>query len=238
MHRSTTHRSSAPRRQRRLLVGIVLITLLGAAAAASGVTLGASATIDATVHDVPLDPELRAGLGTVTARSPDGDRVARLRLERDGERVVLRGVLPDLAGSPLLEPITSLELWPCPVNVTNRAHFLPVQLHADGLGAVNLGTAAPAPDPLPGDVLLVFVYADAAVSVAATCSGELDEPLVVDVRLHSGWNLLASELVHDAGGRHLWLRASTATERARARWFAGPSGTTGPRRLDVVPRGD
>lgn len=210
----------------------------GAALGESGVTLGESATIDAEVFGVPPEPELRERIGAVAARSPDGDLVARLRLSLDGERVVLQGELPSLTGSPLLAPITSEELWPCPVEVDRRANFLPTRFDAEGLGMLILGTEPPHPQPLPGELTLVLVYADQTVSVRASCDVDPRPQLEIDLQLQPGWNLLASELLRDAEGERLLLRTATDDEIARARWYAFTTAPVAPDRLELEPRED
>lgn len=209
---------------RTSLLGSLLLAcaLLGAAAAQGGVTLGPSATIDAELHGVPVEPETRQALGRVEAHTPERDVIATLQLSLDDERVMLRGELPDLAGSRLLEPITSETLWPCPVEVSDpAARFLPINLHAEGLGSLQLGTDPPSAEPLPGEISLVLVYADAAVAVQATCREDGPEmTLVVDAALRPGWNLLASELQHDAEDEQVLLRKATPEELAQARWYA------------------
>lgn len=224
-----------------LLGTLLACALVSAAVAQGGVTLGPSATIDAELHGVPVEPETRQALGPVEARPPDGEVIARLQLRLDGERVMLRGVLPDLSDSALLEPITSEDLWPCPVHVDDpAARFLPVNLHAEGLGGLQLGSAPPSPHPLPGEMLLVLVYADAAVAVQATCRDDAPEmTLVVDAGLRPGWNLLASEFQRDAADERVLLRKATPEELAQARWYAYPAAQpTTPGRPEVRPGGD
>ena len=224
-----------------LLGTLLACALVSAAAAQGGVTLGPSATIDAEVHGVAPEPETRQALGPVDARTPDGDVVARLQLRLDGERVMLRGELPDLSDSPLLEPITSEQLWPCPVQVSDpEARFLPVELHAESLGGLHFGTVPPASEPLPGEALLVLVHADAAVAIQATCREDAPEvTLVVDASLRPGWNLLASEPQRDAQGERVLLREVTADEIARANWYARPQAQQPtPERQQVRPGGN
>ena len=222
----------------RLLGSLLACALVSAAAAQSGVTLGPSATIEAELHGVPVEPETRQALGRVEARTPESDVIATLHLRLDGERVMLRGELPDLAGSTLLEPITSETLWPCPPEVSDTAaRFLPINLHAEGLGRLQLGSAPPSPEPLPGEMLLVLVYADADVAVQATCRDDGPEvTLVVDAALRPGWNLLASEFRRDAADEQVLLRTATPDERAQARWYAHPlAQPAAPERPDVRP---
>lgn len=201
-----------------LIAGCMLVTT---AAAQSGVTLGVSARIDAEVHGPLPEPDLRGSLGRVEARSPDGDVITTLRLRVADDRMLVQGVLPDLAGAQMLVPITSEALWPCSVHASDpAARFLPASLVAVGLGGLRLGSGPPEPQPQPGDVLLVLVYADTNVNVQATCVEGLDTPLHVDTDLRPGWNLLASELLRDAAVDHVLLRTATTEEITRARWFS------------------
>jgi hypothetical protein len=210
----------------------------GASSPRSGVTLGERATIDAEVFGVATEADARQRLGSVAARSPDGEELARLRLRADHERVVLHGELPSLAGSALLAPITSEALWPCRVQVSGRARFLPARLEAEGLGVLLLATEPPHREPIPGEQTLVLVYADEMVSVRARCELETGPPVEVAVELLPGWNLLASEVVFDAEGERLRLRAATEAEIARARWYAPLHPPPTSEGLELERRGD
>ena len=177
---------------------------------------------DATA-DQPATPS------PVKAITPDGDPVASLSLEDEAGATTLRGTLPDLAGSPLLASITSEELWPCPLEVSDAgASFLPVSFLVDGIGTLEISAQTPTRSPLPGHVAYVFVYADVAVTASGECPG-----LGVDIELAPGWNLLAGEL--DVGD-HVLLRNATPDEQRLARWYFTPQhGAPQPSEQDVRP---
>ena len=209
-----------------LRIGLALLVATSLAAAwaqtgapepgAAGVTLGWSAEIDATVLDVP--PEATA-VNTLAARTQDGADVARLTLQHGvagGPR--LHGTLPDLRGSPLLQPITSEALWPCAMQASADARFAPFGLWTVGApGAIELANA-PLPDaPEPGYRQLLLLFADTDVRVQGTC---LDgaTALQVDLYLRPGWNLVASELVAVGERDRVLLRSASAADLRGVAW--------------------
>lgn len=186
-----------------LRIGLVLLVATPLAAAwaqtnapapgASGVTLGWTAQIDATVLDVP--PEA-VDVTRVAASSADDVDIALLARERDSAGgPQLRGTLPDLRGSPLLQPITSERLWTCAMQAGADARFAPVTLWAVGAPAVLELVNAPLPDePAPGYRQLLLLFADTDVRVQGSCP-EAPTSLQVDLHLRPGWNLVTSELL-------------------------------------------
>jgi len=199
---------------------------------APGVTLGWTAQIDATVLDVP--PEA-VDVTRVAASSADDVDIALLARERDSAGgPQLRGTLPDLRGSPLLQPITSERLWTCAMRGSADARFAPVTLWAVGAPAVLELVNAPLPDePAPGYRQLLLLFADTDVRVQGSCP-EAPTSLQVDLHLRPGWNLVTSELLTPGDGGTILLRASAAAELDGVAWRWRD--TRAPGHLEVVPR--
>jgi hypothetical protein len=206
-----------PRTLRHCLALLLAASLAaGWAQASAGVTLGWTAQVDALVHDVP--PEASA-ITQVTARGEGGADVAVLTLQHEGDgRAQLRGTLPDLRGSPLLQPITSEAWWPCTMQATRDAGFAPSALGAVGAPAViELASGPPPAEPAPGYRQLLLVFADADVRVHGAC---LDVPtaLQVDLYLRPGWNLITSELLVVGEQERVLLRATGAADLDGVSW--------------------
>jgi hypothetical protein len=190
----------------------LLLCLLPAALAQDDAAhaLGPTVAIDAAVEGVPQGAPAR-----VSVLSASEVVVAELTL--DGGRLL--GVLPDLAGDPVLEPVTSETLWPCRVDASAEARFMPVTLSAEGTRAVlELASDVLPAEPEVGYLQLVFVYADADVRIEATCPAE-PQPLVVAADLRAGWNLLTSEPVLIDDILHLLLRTATEDDVDAVRWY-------------------
>lgn len=201
----------------RLCLALLLASLLAhATAQGAGVTLGFVGEIDGLVHGVP--PEA-AGHDLVALRTLDGVDVALATLCCDGDpEPRLRGDLPDLRASHLLRPVTSEELWPCPIQATREVGFLPVSLWVVGIPAVLHLASGPLPErPAPGYRQLLLVFVDGDVRLTGTCV-EAPTALQVDAYLRPGWNLLTSELVGTAGQERVLLRSSGAADLEGAAW--------------------
>jgi len=213
-----------------LLLGILLAPAL---AQGAGVTLGLVGEIDALVLDAP--PEA-SGYDLVALRSFDGVDLALASLCCEGDPAPrLRGDLPDLRGSHLLRPVTSEELWPCPLQATREVGFLPVSPWVVGTPAVLVLASGPLPArPGPGYRALLLVFVDGDVRLTGLC---LDDGagLQVDAYLRPGWNLLTSELIGSAAQELVLLRTASAADLEVAAWYwqdvSGQPSPTGP-----VPR--
>jgi hypothetical protein len=224
----------------RIGLALLIATSLAAAGAqsgapapsAAGVTLGWTAQIDAPVLDVP--PEA-ADVTQVAARDADGVDVALLALEQGavgGPR--LRGTLPDLRGSPLLQPITSEELWPCAMQASADARFAPLGLWTVGAPATIELANAPLPDePAPGYRQLLLLFAETDVRVQGTCP-EAPTALRVDLYLRPGWNLVASELTAGGEPDRVLLRSTSEADLRGVAWRWRDTRAQGP--VEVVPR--
>ena len=219
-----------------LRIGLVLSLVAALATATAqdtaGVTLGWTAQIDATVLDVPPGA---AGVDQVAARTADDVDVTLLALEQGvagGPR--LHGTLPDLRDSPLLQPITSEALWPCPMQASADARFAPFGLWAIGApGAIELANA-PLPDaPEPGYRQLLLLFADTDVRVQGTCLEDATA-LQVDLYLQPGWNLVASELVAVGERDRVLLRSAAAPDLRGIAWRWRDTRAHGP--VEAVPR--
>jgi len=187
-----------------------------AAPASAGVTLGWTAQVDALVHDVPPGA---SEITQVAARGEGGADVAVLMLQHEGGgRALLRGTLPDLRGSHLLQPITSETWWPCPMQATLDAGFAPFALWAVGAPAViELASGPLPPEPGPGYRQLLLAFADADVRIQGTCL-EAPTALQVDLYLRPGWNLITSELLVVGEQERVLLRATGASDLDGVAW--------------------
>jgi len=222
----------------RLGLALLLVTTLATAAAqgGAGVALGWTAQIDAAVLDVP--PEA-ADVNQVAARAEGGAEpgadLALLTLEQGaagGPR--LHGTLPDLRGNPILQPITSEELWPCAMRASADARFVPLGLWAVGAPAVLELANAPLPDePAPGYRQLLLLFADADVRVQGNCP-EAPTALRVDLYLRPGWNLVTSEPLAPGDGDTILLRSSSAADLDGVAWRWRDTRAQGS--TEVVPR--
>ena len=224
-------------------VAITLVALwLGATFAQLGLTLGPTGSLDALVADAPDDPALRVA----ALRTSAAETVTPLALEREAAGLRLSGRLPDLSDSPLLFSITSEEAWPCRPSVSDpSARFAPTEVFVEGLGVLRPGLQPPlAGESPPGHVMLVLVYADRSVRVAAECVPGEDEPgyvLRAAFTLDEGWNVLAgSAVLDDDGSEVVTLREATAEEREAGRWYAPPPALVTPAqpppRVDQAPQ--
>ncbi len=225
-----------------LRIGLALLVAISLAAAwaqsgapeqgAAGVTLGWSAQIDAVVLDVP--PEA-SEVNQVAARDADGVDIALLALEPGAVGgPQLRGTLPDLRGSPLLQPITSEELWPCAMQASADARFAPVGLWAIGApAAIELANAPLPSEPAPGYRQLLLLFADTDVHVEGACL-EDTTALRVDLYLRPGWNLVTSELTAVGGRDGVLLRSSAAADLRGVAWRWRDTRAQGP--VQVVPK--
>ena len=208
----------------RLWLALLLTASLATASAQTGapdhgeagLTLGWTAQVDALVHDVP--PEASATT-QVTARGEGGADVAVLMLQHEGGgRAQLRGTLPDLRRSHLLQPITSEAWWPCPTQATANAGFAPFSLWAVGAPAViELASGPLPPEPGPGYRQLLLAFTDADVRVQGTCL-EAPTALQVDLYLRPGWNLITSELLVVGEQERVLLRATGASDLDGVAW--------------------
>lgn len=222
----------------RLVLTLLVATLLATAAAqgGAGIALGWTARIDAPVLDVPPDA---TDVTRVVARAEGGAEpgadVAPLTLDHGavgGPR--LSGTLPDLRGNPLLQPITSEELWPCALQASADARFAPVALWAVGAPAVLELVNAPLPaEPAPGYRQLLLLFADAEVRVQGTCP-EAPTSLRVDLHLRPGWNLAVSESLPADGVDAILLRSSDAADLDGVAWRWRDTRAQGP--TEVAPK--
>ena len=218
----------------RLGLALLLAASLASASAqaGAGVTLGWTAHVDALVHDVP--PEAGA-ITQMAARGEGGADVAVLTLQHEGGgRAQLRGTLPDLRGSHLLEPITSEAWWPCPMQATVDAGFAPFALWAVGAPAVIDLASGPLPtEPAPGYRQLLLVFTDADVRVQGACL-EAPTALQVDLYLRPGWNLITSELLLVGEQERVLLRATGAADLEGVAWRWRD--VSGQKPTEVVPQ--
>ena len=229
-----------------LRIGLILLIATSLAAAraqtdapapgAAGVTLGWTAQIDATVLDVPPEAgDVTRVAARAEAGADAGTDLALLALEHGavgGPR--LHGTLPDLRGNPLLQPITSEALWPCAMQATADARFVPVTLWAVGAPAVLELVNAPLPDePAPGYRQLLLLFADTDVRVRGSCP-EAPTSLQVDLDLRPGWNLATSELLTPGDGGTILLRSSAAAELDGVAWRWRDTRARGP--VEVAPQ--
>ena len=171
----------------------------------------------------------------VAASSADDVDIALLARERDSAGgPQLRGTLPDLRGSPLLQPITSERLWTCAMQAGADARFAPVTLWAVGAPAVLELVNAPLPDePTPGYRQLLLLFADTDVRVQGSCP-EAPTSLQVDLHLRPGWNLVTSELTAVGERDRLHLRSTSESDLRGMAWRWRDTRTQGP--VEVVPR--
>lgn len=222
----------------RLGLALLLALSLATAAAqgATGVTLGWTAQIDAPVLDVPPEAtDVTRVVARAEGGADPGADVAPLTLDHGavgGPR--LSGTLPDLRGNPILQPITSEELWPCAMQATADARFAPFTLWVVGAPAVLELVNAPLPaEPAPGYRQLLLLFADADVRVQGTCP-EAPTALRVDVDLRPGWNLVTSELLTPGDGGTILLRSSAPVDLEGVAWRWRDTRTPGP--VEAVPR--
>ena len=218
----------------RLCLALLLGILLAPAhAQGAGVTLGFVGEIDAPVLDAPPDA---SGYDQVALRTFDGVDLALASLCcEDDPEPRLRGDLPDLRGSHLLHPVTSEELWPCPIQATSVVGFLPVSLWVVGTPAVLELASGPLPaQPGPGYRQLLLVFVDGDTRLTGLCL-ENGTGLQLDAYLRPGWNLLTSELIGTAAQEVVLLRNTSAADLEAAAWYwrdvGGQASPTGP-----VPR--
>jgi hypothetical protein len=221
------------RSPRLALVCVALLVLAAAASAASEppcpdgpFDAAALPHLCAPVHGAPADVDTltvravdRTPLGTLTLRPPT---------EPSGVRDLV-GTLPDLAGKPSLVPADDASLWPCPVQVDDRAaRIAPVSIApADGGASLIISDRPPSDDEPFEAVTLLFVYADRSVRIDATCDIE-ERPLHVALSLTEGWNVIVSEMIGAPGERGMvTLRTATADDLARVSWYwsVHPHGT-------------
>lgn len=204
------------------------------------VTVAALPEVCVPVGGVPLPadepegsrPAATSPVGPVVVATHRGDTVGSLQIGiRSDGRAILAGRLPDLAGHTALVPVTDESLWPCPMRADDEAvGFAPLAFRSlEVPGTLIAGPTPPQPELAVGQTTVIVAYADGATRVFGEC-WEPETPLLVDVELVAGWNLLAS-VVEERDGRGVFvLRAASDEEVVGTRWSwrAGPERSAEP----------